>query len=74
MFECKTIQDIHAHQGLEWNSDEQQLPSVFFFNILSMVLLAYFKYSCLGHVINLGNIDMMGHIMKIAAVKNVTAI
>ena len=20
---CKTIQDIHTHQGLEWNSDEQ---------------------------------------------------
>ena len=23
---CKTIEDIHTHQGLEWNSKEQQLP------------------------------------------------
>ena len=30
--------------------------------------------SCLGHVINLGNVDLMGHITKIAVVKNVTAI
>ena len=26
---CKTIQDIHTCQGLEWNSNEQQLPYVF---------------------------------------------
>ena len=31
-------------------------------------------FSCLGHVINLGNVDMMGQIMKITAVKNATAI
>ena len=30
--------------------------------------------SCLGHVINLGNIDVMSHITKIAAVENSTAI
>jgi len=30
--------------------------------------------SCLGHVINLGNIDIMSHITKIAAVENLTAI
>jgi hypothetical protein len=29
---------------------------------------------CLGHVINLGNVDVMGDITKIAAVKNATAI
>ena len=29
--------------------------------------------SCLGHVINLGNVDVMSHIMKIAAVENLTA-
>ena len=23
---CKTIQDIHTHRGLVWNSDEYQLP------------------------------------------------
>ncbi|KIK00082.1 hypothetical protein K443DRAFT_101041, partial [Laccaria amethystina LaAM-08-1] len=55
---CKTIQDIHTHRGLEWNSDGQQLPYVF----------------CLGHVVNLGNVDVMGHITKIAAVENATAI
>ena len=31
-------------------------------------------FSCLGHIINLRNIDVMGHIMKIAAVENATAI
>jgi hypothetical protein len=30
--------------------------------------------SCLGHVVNLGNVDVMGHITKIAAVENATAI
>jgi len=30
--------------------------------------------SCLGHVINLGNVDVMSHITKIAAVENSTAI
>ena len=33
-----------------------------------------FDSGCLGHVINLGNVDVTGHIMKIAAVENVTAI
>jgi hypothetical protein len=69
---CKTIQDIHTRRGLEWNSDEQQLPYVFI--LFSMLLLAYFNRSCLGHVINLGNVDVMGHITKIAAVENATAI
>jgi hypothetical protein len=31
-------------------------------------------HSCLGHVVNLGNVDVMALIMKIAAVKNATAI
>ena len=30
--------------------------------------------SCLEHVVNLANVDMMGHITKIAAVENATAI
>ncbi len=30
--------------------------------------------SCLGHIINLGNVDVMGDITKIAAVENATAI
>ncbi len=30
--------------------------------------------SCLEHVINLANVDVMGHITKIAAVENATAI
>jgi len=27
---CRTIEDIHIRRGLEWNSDEQQLPFVCF--------------------------------------------
>src|SRR6266849_86326 len=30
--------------------------------------------SCLEHVVNLANVDMMGYITKIAAVENATAI
>lgn len=33
-----------------------------------------YSCSCLGHVINLENVDIMSHITKIAAVKNLTAI
>jgi hypothetical protein len=36
--------------------------------------ILYFNGSCLGLVINLRNVDVMGHITKIAAVKNATAI
>jgi len=36
--------------------------------------LNFVVHSCLGHVVNLGNIDIMGHITKIAAVENATAI
>ena len=32
------------------------------------------SYSCLGHVVNLGNVDIMARIMKIAAVKNAMTI
>jgi len=31
-------------------------------------------FSCLGHVVNLGNVDVMKQIMKIAVVENATAI
>lgn len=31
-------------------------------------------HSCLGHVVNLGNVDVMARITKIAAVENATAI
>jgi hypothetical protein len=48
--------------------------TICFFNILSTLLLAYLNRSCLGHVINLGNTEVMGHITKIAAVKNATTI
>ena len=48
--------------------------TVCFIYIFLILLLAYFHRSCLGHVINLGNVDVMGHIMKIVAVENATAI
>jgi hypothetical protein len=48
--------------------------TVCFIYIFLILLLAYFHRSCLGHVINLGNVDVMGHITKIAAVENATAI
>jgi len=31
-------------------------------------------FSCLGHVVNLGNVDVMKQITKIAVVENATAI
>ncbi|KAF8234782.1 hypothetical protein L208DRAFT_1259873, partial [Tricholoma matsutake] len=33
-----------------------------------------FEYSCLGHVVNLAEVDVMTHITKIAAVETTTAI
>jgi hypothetical protein len=32
------------------------------------------QYSCLGHVVNLAEVDVMSHITKIAAVETATAI
>ena len=32
------------------------------------------KFRCLGHVVNLGNVDVMKHITKIAVVENATSI
>ena len=32
------------------------------------------SHSCLGHVVNLANVDVMRHITKISAVENATAI
>ena len=37
-------------------------------------MLFKFSCSCLGHIVNLGNVDVMSHITKIAAVENATAI
>jgi hypothetical protein len=68
---CRTIEDVHVCRGLEWNSYEQQLPYVI---PLSHVSRADDSYSCLGHAVNLGNVDVMAHITKIAAVENATAI
>jgi len=42
--------------------------------VFPFLFLTYFCCSCLAHVINLGNVDLMGHITKIAAVENATAI
>lgn len=47
----------------------------FVFSLISIaVLTKKYSHSCLGHVVNLGNIDVMSHITKIAAVENATAI
>ena len=34
---CKTIEHIHAHHSLKWNSGEQQLPYISFF-LFTLVL------------------------------------
>ena len=70
---CQTIQDVHERRGLEWNSNEQQLPYVLYFQ-LNFSCIESSSHSCLGHVVNLGNVDVMARITKIAAVKNATAI
>jgi hypothetical protein len=33
---CKTIERIHVHRGLMWNSGEQQLPYVFYYFISNL--------------------------------------
>ena len=50
------------------NNNYRLFCSLFLFSSIE------FHCSCLGHVVNLGNVDIMGHITKIAAVENATAI
>ena len=73
---CQEIEDIHRRRGLSrWNSSESQLPYVHFnLSIFLHLKFLFFSTSCLGHVINISNVDVMGHITKIAAVENSTAI
>ena len=71
---CKAIEDVHVRRGLEWNRHEQQLPDDFYYFYYYCWLIYIIHCSCLAHVINLGNVDIMGHITKIAAVENATAI
>ena len=64
---------MHERRNLPlWSAEHNQLPSV------SCQLLDYLplthEYSCLGHVVNLAEVDMMNHITKIAAVETATAI
>ena len=47
---------------------------MYFFFELVLYLLVIILCSCLAHVVNLGNIAVMTHITKIAAVENATAI
>jgi len=44
------------------------------FHFLKLAYLKELSCSCLGHVVNLGNIDVMQKITKIAAVENTTVI
>ncbi|KIK04409.1 hypothetical protein K443DRAFT_93276, partial [Laccaria amethystina LaAM-08-1] len=68
---CQTIQDIHTCRGLMGNSTEQQLPYI---QLFSYTFLTLKIPRCLGHVVNLGNVDVMQNITKVAAVENATAI
>ncbi len=69
---CKAIAEIHTRRGLCWNHKEQQLPYVS--NSYWLFSGWWFSYSCLAHVVNLGNVDVMKNITKIAVVENATAI
>src|SRR5271156_4722657 len=42
---CKTIEDIHICRGLEWNSDEHQLPYLFF----TLTFLKFITHDFLSH-------------------------
>ena len=55
---------------LRWTTTTFSIFLIYFFSLLNFILL----YSCLAHVVNLGNVDVMGQITKIAAVENATAI
>ena len=47
---------------------------MFIYFRLTFPCIEYSSHSCLAHVVNLWNVDVMAHIMKIAAVETVTAI
>jgi hypothetical protein len=42
--------------------------------LLVIFLISFLIFSCLGHVVNLGNVDVMKQITKIAVVENATVI
>jgi hypothetical protein len=69
---CETVQHLHESRNTIWNAVKNQLMCVLtpFANPITL-----FRHSrCLGHVVNLGNIDIMSHITKIAAVETTSAI
>ena len=55
---------------------EQQRTAitVYFLPYPSCYVSDFSSLSCLGHVVNLGNVDVMTQITKIAVVENATAI
>ena len=75
---CKTIEWIHIHRGLEWNSKDLQLLYVDSYNIFICTttnqLMFLINFRCLAHIVNLGNIYVMAQITKLTAVENATAI
>jgi hypothetical protein len=69
---CHTIQQLHESRDMVWNAGKNQLMYVI---VLPSVPNPFiFIPRCLAHVVNLGNIDVMKHITKIAAVETTTAI
>jgi len=52
---------------------------IYYYNLalvpnISRFPCSHVNYRCLGHVVNLGNVDVMSHITKIAVVETTTAI
>jgi hypothetical protein len=70
---CQTIEDLplneNFHPGMQAKTN--YCRSYFFYR---SSWLTFLLDRCLAHVVNLANIDVMGHITKIAAVETSTAI
>jgi hypothetical protein len=72
---CKTIEALHSRRKLlPWISSENQLLFIIQFFRSRCDADVFALYSCLAHVVNLANVDVIGHITKIAAVETSTAI
>jgi hypothetical protein len=68
---CETVEALHRQQKLQWDSKNNKLPYVVQFDHYYLLISLH---SCLAHFVNLGNIDVMARITKIAAVETTSAI
>jgi hypothetical protein len=54
--------------------EQRRKPVAVFYFFSQLLIHSHINYRCLEHVVNLGNVDVMSYITKIAAVETAAAI